>query len=386
MWPVSDAYKATMLKSDQRAAYKIEALLNGAVLYSTTAITATGPTPDQGFLISGSVAVDITASARRRLDIELVDPNNEIAPLLDIFGQEVRIYRGLYVPDASGAMVPEYVPLVTSRLTDVEKVESPALTVKLRGSDRSLAISQQLFIDPWVIAAGTNYGQAIQDILRSRIPWLTFSPTDFSTVTSLTTPALTFAEGTSPWTACTNMASACGLDTYFNPMGTSILVPSASLTAGPVVWSFIEGVNNTAITIGDRDSSTAAVSACVVSGEGTGLAPGVVPPRAVVYDTDPTSTTYYLGPFGIVPNFLRTPLATTQQQCLDSATARLQLFSGRAQRLEITCVPITPLEGSDNIHAVSKTIDATHLAENFTIPMSPKQAMTIGSRKKLTLR
>jgi hypothetical protein len=386
-YPASDTFlAAAQTSSNQHLILKMEALLNGVVqatVENQYAQDSNGiwqvVSPSSGFAIAGTVNVDVTSQVRRTIpSMTLVDPAKVIVPYLGIYGPELRVYRGLLLSTG-----PEYVPLATVRLTDVQALEAPALSYLLQGSDRSLTVAERSWIDPYTIAAGTNIGAAIQAIIEAAIPWVPFSPGTFSSVTSQTVPAtVTYSAGTDPWKTCQALALSAGLDLYFGPMGTCNLVPVSTEVGGPITWSFIDGENQMAVTSGTKDQSTTACSAYVVTGQTT--TPGQPPVRGIAYDNDPTSDTYYLGPFGTVPQFTTTNLVNTAAAAQTYATAQLQLFSGRAKRFLITCVPNPAHEENDVIHCKNSVDDQVQIIEKMTIPFEATGLQSIQSRKLLS--
>jgi hypothetical protein len=368
MQNLSVAAAATLVSGNQNAAWMIEALIGGQVVFSST----------RDFLQSGSVGNDFNADTRRQLNCTLVDPFQRISPFVDIYGQELRIYRGLVYPYGGT----ELWPLGTFGLTDVQKIKEPALTLKVRGMDRSQAIRAQKLTDSYSIPAGTNYGTAIQTLLRSIIPWLPFSPASFATLTSTTTPLVVLSEGDDPWAQAVKLAASIGMDLYHDPMGVCTMRPVPSVATSPVAWAFIEGQANTAVTMGARGVASEAFSGVLVTAETASIPTGTPIPRSLKWDTDPSSPTYYLGAFGKRVKPIRSPLVQTQAQADAMAAGELRLVAGAAKRVEFTAVPNPALEPGDVIHLASSVIDELHVLENFVIPLKVEELMNAGSRKR----
>lgn len=387
MWPVPAGWEDALRSGDQRVCYKLESLFRGQVLFSSESVfpsSAAQAAAGGGFVLTGNVTVDVTADVRRRFDGEILDPDGILAPFLGIYGPELRLYRGLLLTTG-----PAHIPIGTFRLTYVDASASPATTIKLQGSDRSYPIAQRKLMDTYVIAGGTNNGTAIQSLIQSRIPWMPFSPLDFSTVTSTVLPqSVSYAQNSDVWAICLDLAGAASCDLYCDPMGAAVLTPVvAGLQTAPT-WEFIDGDDNTAITVDSSETSTTARSVCVVTGTGTSLPSGVPLPQAFSYDTDPQSSTYYLGEFGMVPDFFSTPLAGTTAQCQAMADSRLALLAGRAQRRQISALVNPAHAGFDAVHIVSPEagVDAVDVLESFVIPLRETDLMTASSRKRLSLR
>lgn len=386
MWPVPAGFNDA-LRQSHNVCYKIECLFRGRVLFSSENVfpsSSAQAAAGGGFVLTGNVTVDVTSDVRRRCDIEIIDPDNIISPYLGIYGQEIRLYRGILLPAG-----PAHIPIGTFRPTEIDKVAQPALTIKLRGSDRSYAIAQRRLMDTYTILGGTNNGAAIQTLIQSRIPWMPFSPLDFSTVSPVVVPQdVSYAKNADVWAICLALAGAASCDVYPDPTGTARLAPVAAGLQTTPTWEFIDGQYQTAVTAGIRDNSSTARSVCVVTGTGTALPSGTPLPTASSYDTDPDSSTYYLGEFGLVPDFFDTPLAGTPAQCQTMADARLALLAGRAERSEITAIPNPAHEGFDAVHLVTGNgaIDIINVLENFSMPLADNALMSASGRRRLSLR
>jgi hypothetical protein len=371
VYRISPAAAAALQSANQIVAWRLEALLGGQVVFSA----------DNQYMQSGSIGSDITQETWRTLNCQLEDPFGDLTPFVDVYGEELRFWRGIYLPNGTA----ELMPLGTFGLTDVQRIREPGLDLKIRGADRSEAIKVRQLTDPYTIPAGENYGAAMQAFLRSIIPWLPFSPPDWSTVTSATTPTVTFAEGDDPWTKTTELATAIGMLVGFDGLGNCLLEPIPSVGSSPLDWSYVEGVRGTAVTSGLRSVSSEAYSGVLVKGETSSLGAGVAPPRALVWDTDPTSPTYYLGPFGKRAKSITSPLVTSDQQATDMAVAQLRLVAGRCRRDDFTAIPNPAHEPGDIVRVAGPDFDETHVLENFVIPLQTSDLMTAGSRRR-TLR
>lgn len=363
---------AALLQGSHTVTWKVETLVGGSVTYSA----------QNRFMHDGTVKGDLGASVRRELACRLYDPYYEISPFIDIYGQELRLYRGVVL--SSG--LPELWPIGTFAVTDMQNLRDPTPSLILRGQDRAFTVGAHRFADVYLIPAGTNIGAAIQELISFVVPWMPFAPHDFSTMTTATCPAAVFRSDTDPWTEALKLSQAAGLDLFFDPMGVCTLRQVPSVSTSPVSWSYIDGQSNTAVQMGARGVATEAFSGSIVEAESSSVNPLLAIPRAVVWDTDTTSPTYYLGPFGKRPNYIRSPLVQTQAQAVAMATADMRFRSGRAKRLEFYAVPNPALDPGDIIHVASANtlppVDELHVLENFTMPLDATATMTAGSRRR----
>jgi hypothetical protein len=368
---------------------RIEALVNGAVVAAVQNSYVQGSGGlwsvqgnPVGVALSGGVKVDVTAQCRRTIDsLVIVDPRGAILPYLDIYGQEIRLWRGLLL--ASG---PSYMPLGTFRLSKDQTLQQPGLLTTVSGSDRSLTVSEQAWLTPYTVPAGTNIGAAIQSIIQAAIPWCPFSPSSFAAVTANVTPAaVTYAANTDPFKTAVALAQSAGLDLYFDAMGTCRLVTVQSEVTAAIAWSFVPGANCQAVTSGTIDDSTTAASVYVVTGQSS--ASGVAPVTAMAMDTDPTSPTYIGGPFGLVPKFVTSNLISTQAGAQTYANAQLQLYSGRARRWQATIVPNPAIKDNDVLFASGEWGSGVFITETLSIPVGvtgSSNGMQVQARKVLS--
>lgn len=323
----------------------------------------------------GSVQVDGSAAVRRRCSLTVIDakgtltgtPTATVSP----YGREIRTYRGLRLPN--GAV--EKLCTGTFRISSVATADSSSgdRSVKVEGFDRSRSVARARFETPYVIAAGTNYATAIQNLLSSRMPTLAFR----FAATAATTPLLVFDQGADPWKSAQTMASSIGCLLYFDPLGVCVMVSVTD--SATVVWDYSEGAAATVIGIDDTFDDEPGYNGVVVDGEAT----ATTPVHAVVYDNDPASPTYYLGPYGRVPMFYRSQFITAADQAYAAAAGMLVQQRGGTEALRFTAIPHPAHEIGDLVRVASSTlgIDSNYYIDSFTIPHDLAQ-MNVTTRKR----
>lgn len=344
-----------------------------------TAYVLSGGTVVSGALpvIAGSVDVDGTAAVRRRCSLTLVDEDGTltgpVAPVISPYGREVRIHRGLVLPDGTT----ETVPIGTFRISTVATADSGAdRKVTVSGFDRARSISRARFETPYTVAAGTNYATAIATLLSGRLPTLTFR----LATTTATTPLLVFDQGADPWQTATDMATSIGCVLYFDTFGVCVLAAAADMVT--VVWDYAEGSNAVVTSIDNSLSDEPGYNGVVVDGEATNTAPV----HAVVYDTDITSPTYSLGPYGKVPRFYKSQFITTNEQAAAAAAGLLVAERGSTEALKFSAIPHPCHEVGDLVHIADSAlgIDGNYYLESFTIPLG-LDPMSCTTRKRRTV-
>lgn len=289
MWPTSVDFSAALHGDSRRWFSRVEVLYGGQ---SATEFDV---------VLDGSVSLDDVA-VRRACDLTLADVDGTLTPrdardLLAPKGTELRIARGLQLADGTV----EWIPL------GVFGVSKPEVTadadggtqISLAGHDRVDAIKLRRFAAPWVIAKNTPTTTAIAQIVTSRMD----VPTRI-VASGTVTPEVIYEELSDPWAAVAELAAADSLVAYFDPMGTLVIGPDEQIETGityaPGPRSFLLGASR------GMDSSQA-YSGVIVTGEH----PDETPIRVELWDTDPTSPTYHLGPFGRRPYGFASELITT---------------------------------------------------------------------------
>lgn len=314
MWPTSDGFATALASGSRRWYSKVEVLYAGEVVTTLTVVT------------DGAVDFDEVA-VRRSLDLTMVDVDGTLTPesakdLLAPKGTEIRVYRGLQV-----AGEPEWVPLGVFGITrPVVKAHAPGVTIKVTAFDRVDAVRSRRFAEPWVVTSGTPTYQPIVDIVTSRLT----VPTRV-TITGNTTPEAVFDTLSDPWDAVRKIAEADSIEAYFDPLGTLVVAPETQtdtgITYAPGAGSLF--LNNERTLLADKTYSGVVV---------TGEHPDQDPIRYTLWDTDPKSPTYYLGPFGMRPYGFSSSLITTLDQAMDAANTILARVTRMRQEIQFTTI------------------------------------------------
>lgn len=319
-------------------------------------------------VIAGSVSVDAQSAIRRRCSVTIVDPTGVLIPsspgsALAPYGNELRLFRGYGT---------ELLPLGVFRIESADVADDGVQTVSITGFDRASTIAEARLESPYIVAAGVNYATAISDLITSRFAGLTYS----FTTTTRTTPVLVFEEGADPWQAAQNMAASIGCELFLDPIGVCVLRAEPTGVSGSAVWTYIDDSTSTIITAGNNLRAKPSYNAAIVSGESTGLA---APVRATAYDLDPASPTYFNGPYGKRPVFLKSAYITTTAQAQEAANALLTRELGGTEQLELEVIPHPAHEAGDLIRAVKASIgvDDFCLVQSFDVPLDVSTPMRL---------
>lgn len=355
MWATTSRFGEVLFESARRWASKVE------VLYANELVTTLE------VVIDGSVEFDDVA-VRRSCSLRMVDPTGILTPssandLLAPKGTELRLYRGLMVDGAY-----EYVPLGVFGIVEPEiTAHGNGTQIKVKGWDRVDAVRTRRFDAAYPIASGTATWQAISDIVTSRLD----VPVRI-TQTGNTTPEVVYDALSDPWDAVRKLAAADSLSAYFDQLGTLVVEPYSEVPTG---ITYEPGTSSLLVDVTRTIKSDTTYSGVIVTGEH----PEAGPIRSVLWDTDITSPTYYLGPFGKRPYGYSSPLIDTQSKADDAAATILPRVTKMKQEITIRTIGHPGHDIGDVVTVIdgkSKT-NGTYVVSGGTVPLRPNEAIRL---------
>lgn len=368
-WPVTARYRRAVTSSYQVA---VEAEIQRAGVVAATGLR----------IVGGDISITRSADVRRTCTVTVVGvprgliPTSRQRTALDIYGNELIIRAGIRYPDGTTELIPQGVfPLTSSRLVDT----ADGVAVELTGEDRAGRIAAAKLLAPWATAAGTSLVDAITALAEDRMPGvtvinLTSTPHDLPATHLIEEQGDPWGDGIAVW------ASAAGAEVYFDRTGRLVIRDVPDPTSQPVDWEMFEGASSpiTGLTREYSDSLGGA-NAVVVTGETTG---GDDPVRAIAYDLDPASPTYYYGGYDSRPVWISSPLVTTEAQAQAMADARGRELFGATEQVTITAIPNHAIDEADLIHVRRERsgFDDVTVADSIRLPLGVDGDMTITGR------
>lgn len=290
---------------------------------------------------AATVSLDRGQFVRRTCDVAVPDP--ALIPYvatdpLQPWGKELRLWRGVVLPDGRESVVP-----VGTFVIWATEFDDPFGGVKITGYDRAKLIQQARFLYPRTVPAGSLVSR-LRTLALEAVPWAGFA----STVGDATAGAVTYDKQRDQ--ACTDIATALGAEFYADPWGVLTLGPIPD-PQGAVVWQMDSA---DAVVSATRTATRDGVYNAVVATSSTS---GVdTPVSAIVTDDDPWSPTYFGGvslltgtEFGQSPYFFDSPLLTTVGQCRTAAAGILRDTIGLQQTVQVTSMMQPALEPGDVI-------------------------------------
>jgi hypothetical protein len=351
----------------------------------------------------GDVTLDRTAAVRRSCSLKLTafgaagtvtDPQllEQLAETLipdddtDAFapyGNKIRLWYRIEVP---GYVHPLYgdnlypFELGVFRLSTVDVSDDGTPTLSITGYDDSKYISKNKTTVPWIVAAGTNYGAAIIAFCQDRLPGLQANP---HTVTQ-TTPQIVVDAESDPWQTVTDWASAIGCEVFIDRYGLLTVRDEPDPQSDPVVWVYDDGTTNpnaVLLNVNRGMSDDPGYNGIVLTSESNTLPAQI---RIELWDDDPDSPTYALGPYGKVPYFKSSPLVTDYTGGGAMAASELLKVMGGTESSDFAVIPNPAHEPGDVVRLVrplSKE-NSTVVLDSMVVPLSAASPMTIRCKER----
>lgn len=358
MWKTSAAFDAAILESSRMWSTKIE------VLYADTVVETLD------VLLSGYIGIDDVA-VRREAHFTISDQDGRLTPrqssdLLTPKGTEMRISRGLWVKNDAGTYGYEYVPMGVFGVVEPEvRSHSDGVVLEVKGFDRVDRLRALHFENPWVIEDGTPIHEAISDIITSRMPGISIRVTP----SPYFTPEIVFDRLSSPWDAIKDLCESAAYICYFDQLGQAVVEPITEVDSGV---EYTIGERSVLMNVSRKFLPTESVYSGVIV---RGQHPDYTPIRAELWDEDPASATYSLGPFGRRPYGVWSDVIVNEVQAAAVAAERLPRVSLMKQEVEITTRGHPGHEIYDVISVVDprSSTDGRYRVVSGTIPLVNQQ-------------
>lgn len=331
--------------------------------------------PDGLPFYRGGIHVDATRLTRRTLTGLRVDATDDNWDLLSPVGTQLRCWRGFrYGPGRS-----ELVPVGWFTLDQLSETYGDDWDGTIdTAPDLMAKVQRARFLRPRTFPAGTLIRVVISTLLSEVLGAVDVTATSGAVLTS---PAVYERD------RIDTIEKACasiGATAWIGPNGTPHLANIPKL--GAPVWTVDAGDDGVLYRATRQRATDEVYSAVVASGAQVDGSPPFKP--QIAYDTDPTSPTYYLGPFGSVPYYMTSEFFTSAPQAMAAAAARLPMVTApRAQMsLDAECNPA--LEGFDTIAVAlprrlrgQAAVTERQMVRTFTVPLTPDgtQSMTTAS-------
>jgi hypothetical protein len=335
--------------------------------------TGTSPTGTALVVLGGDVALSASAAVRATLELTVdgvgAFPDNasdDLAP----YGNEVFVRRGI----TFGGGTVEWVSLGYFRIRSAGQDDAPDGPIRLVGQDRMGGIVKGRLTVPVQFAATATYGDVVSQLVLEVYPWATIEWDD-AVETDALGRALIAEEDR--FAFLDELVTGLGKQWHWDHRG--VLVIEAIPDPAEPVWDVDSGEDGVLVEMGREISDEGVYNAVVVTGEALDTE---TPPRAVAYDNNPDSPTYWLGAFGKVPRYYASPFITTQSQALTTASAMLRSNLGVPYNVDFRALVNPALEPLDPIRIRLGALTQTHVIDNLRIPLTNDAAMRGDTREQ----
>lgn len=338
--PVSNEWRAQIGRTAQAVARVDIIDANGAPQYSTN------PATEYPLVVSAAtVEVDRTRDVRGTASVTLhVQGSSRLIPrtaaelLSPVSGATFRLFAGF--KHASGAT-----EMVACGRYDIDEctIEEDAaeITISLKGTDLTGRLNVADLYTPVSINWGTNSVDAAKFLVLTAIPEMRF----LSTPSDHTSAWVVLDEQTNRLQEINRIMASVGFEAFMDPTGEFMRMQPIPTTDDATAWSFQAREVGEPVTLTNGLSRARVFNGVVVKGENVNS--DDVPVKAVLWDTDESSPTYFVPDLpvrtriGPRPFFFTSQWIRTQEQADAAAEAQLRKVRGLLQRVSLS-VPWNP--------------------------------------------
>ena len=348
---------------------------------------------------SGSITIDRGATNRRAGSLVLVEPDlvtQNTMKTLEPYGLEVLIRQGIRYSDGSE----EFVNVGIFVIDTIEWDESTGAVPTVTIYDRSYWFQEQSSSTGSKDFGGHKNSFAIQQMLdqsvfnlagtvTSEVDPTTVSAGDIYLVDKnslIGTSSDTTIPGGAPmqdtfWNDIVTQATAMGCEIFFEADGVNVILERTLKVTNQFVSTIDAGPMGNLISADRQLSRQGAYNAVQMTGAlASNAASTATPPSVFVYDSEPSSPTYYFGPFGriVLP---ATSTATDKTVLLTQATTLLQQGLGLTNSVTVSIIPDAALDPGDRIQINFLNGDTEyHMIQTITLDLAggPMSITTLG--------
>lgn len=333
--------------------------------------TGTDPSGLAMRVTGGGVEFDASADIRSRGGVTVAEawPNARdlrFAP----YGSEVFLARGVET-GAGGAL---WAPMGYYRISKTTQPDSAKGLINLDLDDRMATIIDSRFMQPRQWLAGTTVGSIVTEVVTEVYPDAVILWDDDSDLSEL---GRSLIAEESRLEVLKTLADGLGKIFYWDELGRLVFRDIPSET--DIIWTVNAGPGGVMVQADRSLSRDGVYNAVVVTGEG---ADDLNPVRAVAYNGQESSPTFFGGPFGRVPRFYASSFITTTDQAANAAVNLLRQSLGAPYDVGLSAVPNPAVRPYDVLRVVYN--DGTrevHIVDRASIPFNVTAPVTIATRQ-----
>jgi Domain of unknown function (DUF5047) len=335
----------------------------------------TNPDGTEIDVVSGSVKRDGTAEVRGSLDLETTaawpaSPSAALTP----YGPELFVELAVVLGNGTR----EWVSQGYFRIDEMSQDRVPGGVIQVTGLDRMAGIRDARLVAPIVFSAGASVDLVFESLILEVYP-LAEIVFDFSASGTLLPTAHVCEEDR--YTFLRDLARSYGKVMYWDYAGR--LQVRSPATATSSVWEVNSGAGGVLVQMSRKIGRQGVYNAVVATGEAPGEGD---PARAVAYDQNPASPTYWSGNFGKVPRFFTSSFMTTDAQCGQAAAAMLTTAIGLPYNVDLRNVPNYALDPDDPITVTYPGRTEKHILEKIAMSLTASGAMQASTREQTSVQ
>lgn len=322
-------------------------------------------------LTGGSVEFNSTAEIRATGNVTVIGEWPRARNLsLGPYGSEVFLARGVDTGE-DGIL---WAPLGYYRIAETNQADAAKGPIQLDLQDRMATIIDSRFLAPRQWLLGTTVDEIINEVVLEVYPEAVITWDDDANLSQL---GRSLIAEESRFEVLATLADGLGKIFYWNEVGELVFLTAPDEEVP--IWSVKAGAGG-AMVQADRSLSRDGVyNAVVVTGEGPDE---LMPVRAVAYDAQESSPTFFGGRFGRVPRFYSSPFITTQQQANTAAQNLLRRSLGAPYDVGLSAVPNPAVRPYDVLRVVYNDGNRElHIVERVTIPLDVTSTISIATRQ-----
>jgi hypothetical protein len=328
-------------------------------------------------IVSGDVTLDLTADVQSTLDMTVVYPwPTDSSKPGTPYGQEIYVERGVQY----GVGTTEWVGLGYFRIDSIEQTNKPNGEIRISGSDRMAMVRDARVTSPIQFGASSSVGTVIDFLVQDAFPpgFTLTSVYDWDAYSDILQVGQIVDEDRLKFIQ--DVVTSRGKIMYFDYAGKLQIKDAPDTSSGPV-YTVNKGRNGVLVSMTRSLSRDQVYNAVVARGDATGEVP---PVQAIAYDSNPSSPTFWDGPFGKVPKFYASSFITTYEQAQGAAQSILAQSTGLPYVVSFETVPNPALEGGDVIRLIFSDEQGyeDHILDRISYGLAPDSSMSADTRKQ----
>jgi len=333
--------------------------------------TGDDPTGVDLLITGGGVEFDATADVRATGDITVIGEWPRANQLrLGPYGNEVFLARGV----ETGATGVLWSALGYYRISKTGQSDAARGPLTLSLEDRMATLIESRFTQPRQWVQGTSVGDIIDEIVREVYPLAEIIYDDDSNLAQI---GRSLISEESRFEVLKTLAEGLGKIFYWNDIGQ--LEIRTAPDENTIMWTVDAGSHGVMVNADRTISRNDVYNAVVVTGEG---ADSLEPVRAMAFDAQESSPTFFGGPFGRIPRFYSSPFITTQLQAENAAVNLLRQSLGAPYDVGLSTVPNPGARPYDVMRVVyNDGTRETHITKRASIPLDVNTAVRIATRQ-----